>query len=32
MHHYFLSHYQATGGDQVYQLALELKARGFDVW
>ena len=31
-HHFFLSHYQATGGDQVDGLHQELKARGFSCW
>ena len=31
-HHFFLSHYQATGGDQVDSLHHELKDRGFSCW
>ena len=31
-HHFFLSHYQATGGDQVDGLHHELKDRGFSSW
>eukprot|EP01051_Picozoa_sp_SAG22_P000939 SAG22_NODE_31_length_27697_cov_7.384376_10_plen_353_part_00 len=30
--HFFISHYQATGGDQAARLWLELKTRGFKVW
>merc|ERR1719197_2173001 len=30
--HFFLSHYQSTGGDQVDTLCLELQRRGFRCW
>jgi hypothetical protein len=31
-YHFFLSHFQGTGGDQVYQLSLEMQAMGFKTW
>ena len=30
--HFFLSHYQATGGDQVDSLCAQLEKRGFRCW
>ena len=30
--HFFLSHYQATAGDQVDGLHMELSRRGFSCW
>ena len=31
-HDFFLSHYQATGGDQVATLELRLQQKGFSCW